>query len=205
MQQKYELTVVLHGDTEITNPSTSLLSSYLHRPLLSALVVVRFGPLFTLACWRDFVVTAQGATALLFLVTYFIEWCNHLGNSENLVFIIALSYSHGQISPTYYCWLDRPAGFWIYLTDLLMLENYFSCFVWWMHHILVVSVQTFLEGYGLSGLLTWIGSVRTVFMHFPAVSNLDLLVDIRWIQTVYQKNVIVFSIGGCHRSRNSLT
>lgn len=64
MQQKYELIVVLHGDTEITNPSTSLLLSYLHRSLLSALVAVRFGPLFTLACWRDFVVTAQGAAAL---------------------------------------------------------------------------------------------------------------------------------------------
>lgn len=50
MQQRYELIVFLYGDKEITNPSTSLLSSYLHRSLLSALVAVRFGPLFTLAC-----------------------------------------------------------------------------------------------------------------------------------------------------------
>lgn len=94
MQQKYELIIVLHGDTEITNASTSLLSSYLHRSLLSALVAVRFGPLFTLACWRDFVVTAQGAAALLFLATYFIEGCNHLGNSENLVFRFSLLLYH---------------------------------------------------------------------------------------------------------------
>lgn len=41
------------------------------------------------------------------------------------VCVIALSCSDWQTCPTYWCWFQIAADFWIYLTDLLRLENPF--------------------------------------------------------------------------------
>lgn len=79
-------------------------------------VAVRLGPLFKAACWRDFVVTARGAAALLcwssltILLKYVKGW-TALNSDFTRFFCIYAHANDWQTWPTNWCWRDIVAGF----------------------------------------------------------------------------------------------